>query len=510
MDKQMPVSAWQDWEIIEKIGEGSFGKVYKAQKITDEETKYSAIKILTIPENQSELESIRSEAGSDEEVKAYFRGLMEECIGEVRTMLQLHGESHIVCVEDCRVVEFLDDIGWEISIRMEYLTSFTDYCMENPVTEEMVIQLGIDVCEALEHCSEYKIIHRDIKPENIFVSDRGEFKLGDFGIARQLERTMTGMSKKGTFSYMAPEVYRGESYDSRADLYSLGVVLYKLRNRNRMPFINLEKQLITYRDKENALTRRMSGEVLAPPVEAGNGLSGVILKACAYRAEDRFSSAAEMKQALEDVKNGKNILPAEPVVSEQPVESLPIVKDQQKDLDRERKINRFLIGVASVAGLALFITLGLLAHLLWERSPKKPDYDEVAFERELNRIQNRATVISNELAGYNWVEDKGNRIQYFDSSWQLMKVLVYPQMSHEGVYEEYFYWYGKCFFAYIWTDESIDYYYFDKDGNLIRWIDQNDVCHDYETRNAEFEQREERYWNNSVEEMERVQNGISN
>ena len=52
----------------------------------------------------------------------------------------------------------------------------------------------------------------------------GEFKLGDFGIARELERTMSGLSKKGTYSYMAPEMYKGEAYDSRVDIYSLGIV----------------------------------------------------------------------------------------------------------------------------------------------------------------------------------------------------------------------------------------------------------------------------------------------
>ncbi len=74
---------------------------------------------------------------------------------------------------------------------------------------------------------------------------------------------MSTLSKKGTYSYMAPEMYRGEQYDSRVDIYALGLVLYKLMNHNRLPFLNLEKQLITYRDKENALTRRMSGET--PP-----------------------------------------------------------------------------------------------------------------------------------------------------------------------------------------------------------------------------------------------------
>ena len=83
------------------------------------------------------------------------------------------------------------------------------------LTEKEVIKLGMDLSKALEYCRKLKIIHRDIKPENIFVSRFGDFKLGDFGIARELERTMSGFSKKGTYSYMAPEMYKGEKYDSR-------------------------------------------------------------------------------------------------------------------------------------------------------------------------------------------------------------------------------------------------------------------------------------------------------
>ncbi|MDO4273652.1 MAG: serine/threonine-protein kinase [Eubacteriales bacterium] len=307
MDKEMPVSVWPEWKIIEKIGEGSFGRVYKAQRCEQGKTFYSAIKIITIPASQSELNSVRSETADESSAREYFHGLMEECIQEVSTMEHFRGNSHVVSVEDFKVVEYLDEIGWDIYIRMEYLTSFMDYCTEKSLSEMEVIQLGVDLCKALEHCRQLNIIHRDIKPENIFVSRFGEFKIGDFGIARELERTMSGLSKKGTYSYMAPEMYRGEQYDNRVDIYSLGIVLYKLMNHNRLPFVNLEKQLITYRDKENALARRMSGEALSKPADAGEGFSLIILKACAYKPEERYQDASEFRQDLEDLQRG--ILP---------------------------------------------------------------------------------------------------------------------------------------------------------------------------------------------------------
>ena len=311
MDKQLPVSAWPEWKIVEKIGEGSFGKVYKARRTEQGKTFYSAIKVITIPSNAGELSSVRSENPDEQSVKEYFYSLVEECIQEVNTMEYFRGNSHVVSVEDYKVMEYLDDIGWDIYIRMEYLTSFLDYCAGRALTEEDVIHLGIDLCKALEYCQCQNIIHRDIKPENIFVSRFGEFKLGDFGIARELDRTMSGLSKKGTFSYMAPEMYRGETYDARVDIYSLGIVLYKLRNHNRLPFISLKKQLITYRDKEEALNRRMAGEKLPVPAEAGEAFAEVILKACAYDRHDRYESAEEFRMALEQI-----LYPGQPEMQE--------------------------------------------------------------------------------------------------------------------------------------------------------------------------------------------------
>ena len=235
MEKGVPVSVWPEWQLIEKIGEGSFGKVYKAQRTERRKSFYSAIKIINIPGSQSELNSVRSETGDEQSTRQYFQNLVEECIQEISTMEYFRGNSYIVSVEDFKVMEYLDVIGWEISIRMEYLTSFMDYCAEKQLTEKEVVKLGMDLSKALEYCRKLKIIHRDIKPENIFVSRFGDFKLGDFGIARELERTMSGFSKKGTYSYMAPEMYKGKKYDSRVDIYSLGITIYEMAT-GKVPF----------------------------------------------------------------------------------------------------------------------------------------------------------------------------------------------------------------------------------------------------------------------------------
>ena len=121
MDKELPISPWPEWKIVSKIGEGSFGRVYKAQRTEKGRSFYSAIKIITIPASKGELDSVRSESGDEKSVRGYFENLVEECIQEVSTMEYFRGNSHIVSVEDYKVMEYLDEIGWDIFIRMEYL-----------------------------------------------------------------------------------------------------------------------------------------------------------------------------------------------------------------------------------------------------------------------------------------------------------------------------------------------------------------------------------------------------
>lgn len=161
-----------------------------------------------------------------------------------------------------------------------------------------ILKLGIDICRALEICQEKNIIHRDIKPENIFVNDRGDFKLGDFGIARTIEKTISNLSKKGTYAYMAPEVYRGMKYGSSVDIYSLGMVLYRYLNQNRMPFLPFGT--IRYQDRENALERRMQGEIIPPPINGSDELKAAVLKALSFDAKERYRTPKEFREALEN------------------------------------------------------------------------------------------------------------------------------------------------------------------------------------------------------------------
>ena len=295
---------WPEWEIEKQLGKGAFGSVYQVVRREHGIESRAAVKVISIPSDKSEVNSLRSEGFDVESTKSYFRKIVDEFVMEIQLMENLKGLQNIVSVEDYKVIEKKEEIGWDIYIRMELLTPFNEYISANTLTEEEVIKLGIDICTALEICGKQNIIHRDIKPENIFINNYGNFKLGDFGIARKMENMVGNLSHKGTPFYMAPEVVNSDEYDARVDIYSLGIVLYRLLNSNRIPLINTDEQLHNAEERRLAVKRRIQGQALPKPCNASAEMEDLILRACEYYPENRFQSATEMKKALKDVLDG--------------------------------------------------------------------------------------------------------------------------------------------------------------------------------------------------------------
>ena len=290
------------WHITKMLGEGSFGKVFEIERQDFGETYKAALKVITVPQNESEVKSVMASGMDNANVTEYFEGVVRDIVSEFVLMSKLKGNSHVVSYEDHQVISHEDkEIGWDIIIRMELLTPLLDYAQNSELTRKDVMKLGIDICSGLELCQKHNIIHRDIKPENIFVSENGNYKLGDFGIARTIEKTSSGLSKKGTYTYMAPEVYKGEEYGSAVDIYSLGIVMYRLLNNNRNPFLPTYPEKIKHSDIDNALIRRISGEILPAPASVDGRLAEIVLKACSYNPKDRYSSPMQMRQELEGI-----------------------------------------------------------------------------------------------------------------------------------------------------------------------------------------------------------------
>lgn len=309
------------WEVVREIGTGSYGKVYEIKKTGSfGTTENSALKVISIPPKNLDIQSYSEEMGLDEEsFSAMVKSQMKSITKEFSLMSQLKGNSNIVSYEDHNVVEHDGEPGWDIYIRMELLTPLTNYLRDNnfekdnPVDESFVVKLGTDICKALTICENHHIVHRDIKPQNIFINKDGNFKLGDFGIAKNAENIATG-TRTGTFNYMAPEIYNNQPYGNSVDIYSLGLVMYWLLNERRGPFLPLFPAVPTTSDVDNAMVRRIKGDAIPAPKYGSDTIKSIVLKAIQFDPQKRYISAAEMLKDLTDnYDNG--VLKTKPAVT---------------------------------------------------------------------------------------------------------------------------------------------------------------------------------------------------
>lgn len=299
---------WGEWYLKELLGKGTYGAVYRAEKTEYDNTYIAAVKHITIPgENMSPQTLIDEGIVSDEKsVSLYYDTIRNEIIKEINFCYTLKGHTNIVSYEDHCIIPRMDGTGYEIFIRMEYLSALTQYVREHSFYEKDVIQVGIDICSALEILDRHHMIHRDIKPANIFVSDLGIYKLGDFGESKVLSGSSSGMTVRGTYNYMSPEISKGHNANITADIYSLGIVMYRLLNGNKGPFLPHNVKTISSEIQEEANIRRFKGEPIPAPAYCKNPyLAQIVLKACAFRPEDRFQTPKEMRKALEDLLEGK-------------------------------------------------------------------------------------------------------------------------------------------------------------------------------------------------------------
>lgn len=308
---------WPDWEVVEKIGSGAFATVVRASrknKIAGE--KDSAVKIIRIPGDDSDWDQMLAEGKNEEQAEQYFQSIVDDSLKEIRAMEDLTGNTNIVSIFDYKVHQIPDRHVWYILIRMEYLRKVDTSALD----ESEIIRMGVDVCTALSICRKKNIVHRDVSLDNVFIHD-GNYKLGDFGVAKVLEGTTGSMhSIAGKPLYMAPEVYNATlaetDIDSAAkvDIYSLGILLYRLSNNMKYPFEDPDKENITAKERNQAFKRRViEGEALPAPKNASPEFSAIILKACMASPSRRYDSADAMKADLLALAKDREPEPVRPL-----------------------------------------------------------------------------------------------------------------------------------------------------------------------------------------------------
>ena len=259
------------YRIVEEIGFGGMGVVYKA-----EDTRLGRLVALKfLPEHMAAdsvaLERFRREARA-------ASSLNHPNICTIYDIDAYEGREFIV-------MEYLD--GQTLAMYM---------AGRRTVGTELVAKLGMPIAEALGAAHSKGVIHRDIKPGNIFVTQSGLVKVLDFGVAKLVakanESEATTLTEThtitGTLPYMSPEQLRGENLDTRSDIYALGVVLYEVATGQRLYSSSLHAQLV-----DEILNRPAS-----PPSSINKKLSAkaddIILKCLAKDPEDRYQTAKEI------------------------------------------------------------------------------------------------------------------------------------------------------------------------------------------------------------------------
>ena len=289
------------YAVSEKLGSGAFGTVYKVIKTNAAGQYVRALKHITIPTEKQYNSVLNSMGGDVSKADNYFTQMLNNIVSEIRILNDLSekGVQHIVRYYENDILVTDSPRRYDIFILMEYLTPLEDFIRDTDFLVRDVVKLALDVLNGLQSCHNNGVIHRDIKDDNIFVSDKGEYKIGDFGVSKVLKDSSKAESLKGTPNFLAPEVYLGkEGYTKSVDLYSLGIVLYRLLNYSRNPFLPHFPEQYFAQDEDTAFEERMSGKTHDLPALGGEEIGRVIVKAISSSSE-RFQTADEFMDALE-------------------------------------------------------------------------------------------------------------------------------------------------------------------------------------------------------------------
>lgn len=335
------------YEVQEIIGVGGMSVVYKAYDNVDD--RIVAIKIL------------KDEFLNNEEFKRRFKN-------ESKAIALLSHEN-IVRVYDVNFGEKLQYIV------MEYIDGITlkEYInKQNSITWNDAVYFMTQILRAVQHAHDKGIVHRDIKPQNIILLPNGTLKVTDFGIARFSRSETKTLTEQaiGSVHYIAPEQAKGEQTDERADIYSMGVVLYEML-AGKVPF-----------DSENAVSvALMQVQANAEKLTQINpnipkGLEQICVHAMQKNPDDRYQSATEMLLDIEEIIKNPNTVFNYASSTESQTKSVPIVTDDRYneeydeavDYEAERKHKKKMIAaitigvivlIAAVVGVIYMFTSGI-------------------------------------------------------------------------------------------------------------------------------------------------------
>ena len=259
------------YKFVQKIGKGAFGTVLLMED--------------TVVDERLILKFLNPNVSQDEE-------MMKRFVHELRYSRKITHRNVI------RIYDFLFIQG-NYAISMEYFPSHTlgNEVNEKPLPMQKAVRYATDIATGMAVAHQSGIIHRDLKPANLLIDDQGLLKIVDFGVAAAQREGDTQLTKTGYVigspKYMAPEQILGKKVDERADIYSLGVILYEMVT-GEPPYHRGDHMAVMYQHVQGKARPPIEVNSAVPP-----GLSEIVMKSMAVDKSRRFQSMDEMRAALE-------------------------------------------------------------------------------------------------------------------------------------------------------------------------------------------------------------------
>lgn len=297
------------WYVDRQLGNGTDGKVFTIYKEKYDGTRETAVmKMLRLGENRNERKTFNLSGENEEYPSEGFEKIIASIKKNIETVKKADNGRFFIKYEDLELRKASDGKGILILIKLEQGKSLAEVLKNFTFTLEETYRLGINICQALQKCRTFGYVYPNLKPENILFDKEGRCKIGDFGSFSCLEPAKTSISYKRTQYYMAPELIKTGNINCTCDTYSLGLILYMLTNKNRLPFTEPYPEQITVNSLNESTKRRIRGESFEKPAHASEALWKIIKKACALKPNDRYFTPEQM---LSDLKNAMNNQPFE-------------------------------------------------------------------------------------------------------------------------------------------------------------------------------------------------------
>lgn len=297
------------WYVGKQLGNGTDGKAFSIYKESFDGTRETAVmKMLRLGENRNERKTLNLNGEAYDESNEGFEKTIKTIRKNIEAVKRADNGKFFIRYEDIELRNASDGKGKLILIKLEECKSLAEVLKGFSFTLEESYRLGINICQALQKCRSFGYIYPNLKPENILFDKEGRCKIGDFGSFNCLEPAKTSISYKRTQYYMAPEFIKSGNINCTCDTYSLGLILYMLTNRGRLPFTEPYPQNVTVNSLNESTQKRIKGEEMPAPVLASDSLWKIIKKACAYNPNNRYFTPEQM---LSDLKNALNNQPFE-------------------------------------------------------------------------------------------------------------------------------------------------------------------------------------------------------